>query len=82
MSIPECIFSDGDGVGGTDRDAGLADTHKKCAVLVRSAYPAANGVTYAGNGSCYARFGVTANNGNVGWQSCIFPCKKLPLLNL
>ena len=77
VAIPECKFSDGEGVGGAKREAGFADTREDCVVLDRSAYPTANGVTYGGNGGtmCYAEFGVTSSNGNVGWQSCIFPCK-------
>ena len=62
------------GTGGTESAAGDADSPQKCAALVQVEAPSANGATYSNTGgtACYAEFGMTGNNGDGNWQTCLF----------
>ena len=45
--MEECVFSPGDGVGGTEVLVGVAPSEQACAVLVHQQEPTANGATYS-----------------------------------
>ena len=89
--IEECVFGVGDGVGGTEKNLGLAGTSAECIEMVRTQQPSANGVTYGTTSGgfakmCYAEFGATSANNDTDWQTCLLDgtnsyswkfCKKL-----
>ena len=70
-----CDFHPGDGTGDSEEYLGDTDTPAMCASLVASTRPDANGATYSGADSggsaCYAEFGMTGDNGNDSWQTCM-----------
>ena len=70
-----CEFSIGDGTGGSESGVGAADDAQACARLVQQNEPTANGATFSNTGGtgCYAEFGMTGQNDNGGWQTCVFP---------
>ena len=76
-TVPGCDFVVGDGIGSSEIEVGQADSSDECAASVYETHPSANGATYSNDGgtSCYAEFGVTSNNGNTAWQTCIFDSK-------
>jgi hypothetical protein len=45
--MEECVFSPGDGVGGTEVLVGVAPSEQACAALVHQQEPTANGATYS-----------------------------------
>ena len=70
-----CEYIVGDGTGGSESRIGNFGTAGECAQAVHNQYPLANGATYsstAGNGACYAEFGMATGNGNTAWRTCLF----------
>ena len=69
-----CVYSPGDGVGGTEAGVGDAPTAADCAAMVMREQPTANGATYSNTGGteCYAEFGMTGPNDSTSWQTCMF----------
>lgn len=68
-----CIFSTGDGTGGSETQIGSAESAQACAALVLETEPTANGATYSteGTGECYAEFGMAfIYPGATSWESC------------
>ena len=49
------------------------DDTKRCAALVASSRPSANGATYSATGgtACYAEFGMVAATPSSAWQTCL-----------
>ena len=76
-----CQFEDGDGIDGSETYLGVTPTREACVAMAHSTQPTANGVTYpsdsytgadpADPGRFYAEFGMTGNNGEASWQSCL-----------
>ena len=77
-SSSPCVFSTGDGLGGTESYAGDVATADACAELVLAEHPSANGATYSNSGGadCYAEFGMTSQDSSSGWQTCLFEASE------
>ena len=69
-----CEMETGDGIGGSETGIGDANSAQECVQMVRQMQPDANGATYSNTGGtgCYAEFGMTGNNGDGNWQTCLF----------
>lgn len=76
-----CEFEPGDGIGGTETHIGDAQTAQECMQMVHQEQPGANGATYSNTGgtACYAEFGMTGNNGNPSWQTCLLTGAGAPV---
>ena len=76
-----CEFEPGDGIGGSETSIGEAPTAQACMQMVHQQQPEANGVTYSNTGgtACYAEFGMTGNNGNAAWQTCLMTGAGAPV---
>lgn len=74
-STLSCEFEAGDGIGGSESYIGDAASSQACMQMVSAQQPTANGVTYCNavdcGTRCYAEFGMTGNNGNDSWQTCL-----------
>merc|ERR1712093_949108 len=71
-----CVYTVGDGTGGSEEMIGETPTREECVNLVLSRSPTANGATYStdpNNLNCYAEFGMTGPNDSASWQTCQFP---------
>ena len=75
--VPDfCVYTVGDGTGGSEEMIGETPTREECVNLVLSMRPFANGATYStdpNNLNCYAEFGMTGPNDSASWQTCQFP---------
>jgi len=73
--VNECLFGGwqlGDGVGGWEKNIGIASSRRECMNMVSDQCPFANGATLPsiGSGLCYCEFGMLGRAGS-GWQTCL-----------